>query len=239
MTSDGPTVARCSGTDMGPPRTGGPRAPGTAGQDTIQSAVARAKAGDSEAIRVLYTTFAGTVHRHVARMLGDTDAEDVTQTVFLRLMTSIGSYQRRDASFEAWLLHVARNAAVDHLRRVRAHPTVSEAAWAELERAQVSPDPGERALRSALETLPPAQRQVAVLRLIVGLTPAETARLTRRTEASINTLHHRARIGLQEALTALGAAPTPTVRRAAAISHVGTAAPPAREHERRRAPTAA
>jgi RNA polymerase sigma-70 factor (ECF subfamily) len=192
-----------------------------------------AKRGDPEAIRYLYATFAGTVHRHVARMLGETDAEDVTQTVFLRLMTGIGSYQRREASFEAWLLHVARNSAVDHLRRLRTHATVLEVAYAEPGPEAAAPSGDERVLWSALETLPPAQRQVAVLRLVIGFTAAETARLTRRTEASVNNLNHRARIALQEALIALGAAPTATARRAAARSRLATGAVEARTYEDR------
>src|SRR5918998_5530422 len=106
MASNEPVSARCSGT-AGSARNGASGKPGpTAAQERIQQAVVAAKDGDTDAIRYLYSTFAGTVYRHVAHILGEMEAEDVTQTVFLRLMTRIGSYERRETAFEAWLLHV-------------------------------------------------------------------------------------------------------------------------------------
>jgi RNA polymerase sigma-70 factor, ECF subfamily len=215
MASDQPWAARRSGHDCGPPRSGGSRALGPTGQHGVQRAVANAKQGDPEAIRFLYTTFGGTVRRYVARMLGETDADDVTQNVFLRLMTRIGSYERRDVPFEGWLLHMAHNVAIDELRRRRTDTMVHDLAFDALAHDVPAPSVGDHALRSALDTLPRSQREVAVLRLVVGLSSAETARVTRRTEASINNLHYRARIALQEALLALGAAPGATTNRAA------------------------
>src|SRR4051794_31657428 len=169
MASDRPSAARRSGHDSDPPWSGGRRALGPTGQHGIQRAVANAKQGDPEAIRFLYATFAGTVHRHVARMLGETDADDVTQNVFLRLMTRIGSYERRDVPFEGWLLHMARNVAIDELRRRRTDTMVHDLAFDALAHNVPAPSASDHALRSALATLPRSQREVAVLRLVVGL----------------------------------------------------------------------
>ncbi len=57
--------------------------------------MAQAKAGDSEGIRFLYVHYRSDVYRFVRSIVGDEhDAEDVTQTVFLKLISVIGRYRR-------------------------------------------------------------------------------------------------------------------------------------------------
>jgi DNA-directed RNA polymerase specialized sigma24 family protein len=63
------------------------------------------------------------------------------------------------------------------------------------------------ALFVALRMLPLPQREVAVLRLVLGLSPDETAERLDRTTSSVNNLHHRARANLRRTLVALDAAP--------------------------------
>jgi len=72
----------------------------------------------------LYLRYRDDVRRYVSGIVGDYhEAEDVTQTVFLKLMTASDSYEPRGVPFSAWLLRVARNAAIDVLRARRALPT--------------------------------------------------------------------------------------------------------------------
>jgi RNA polymerase sigma-70 factor (ECF subfamily) len=171
-----------------------------------QQAVARAKAGDSEGLHFLYVRFADDVLRYVASFVRDHhEAEDITQNVFTKLMTAIKKYEQREVPFEAWILRVARNAALDHLRSKRAIPT-EEVRIADSGGAQVGLDRG-RALRQALEELPEDQREVLVLRHIVGLSPAEIAGTLDKTESSIHGLHHRGRRSLRASLIELDAAP--------------------------------
>jgi RNA polymerase sigma-70 factor (ECF subfamily) len=63
-------------------------------------------------------------------------------------------------------------------------------------------------LRDALATLPEEQRQVVVMRHLVGLTPGEIADRLGRTEPSIHGLHHRGRGALRTALSEMDCAPT-------------------------------
>lgn len=169
------------------------------------AAVARGRNGDRDAVRFLYERFAGGVHQLAYRMLGDRDdADDLTQTVFLRLLTKLDRYEPRERPFEVWLLRVTRNAALDELRRrrvARAEPVGDLA-------APTTDGPGaEASLFTALASLPMSQREVAVLRLVVGLSAAETASRLDRTEASVNNLLLRARATLRRVLTGLGSAP--------------------------------
>jgi RNA polymerase sigma-70 factor (ECF subfamily) len=69
-------------------------------------------------------------------------------------------------------------------------------------------------LRQALEQLPEEQRDVLILRHIVGLSPIEIAGVLGKTESSIHGLHHRGRLSLQSALEELGAAPVVASARA-------------------------
>ncbi len=177
-------------------------------------AVERAKQGDEEAIRFLYVQYSNNIYGYVRSIVRDDhDAEDVTQHVFAKLMTSIGKYDDRGVPFFAWLLRLARNVAIDHLRSVRSTPVeevVSPDAEFEEEREDVM------AIRDALATLPAEQREVVFLRHVVGLSPGEIADKMGKTEGSIHGLHHRGRRTLQQELSRLALAPTATARRASA-----------------------
>lgn len=171
-----------------------------------QQAVARAKEGDSAALHFLYVRYADDVLRYVTSFVHDHhEAEDITQNVFAKLMTAIKKYEQREVPFTAWILRVARNASLDHLRAKRAIPT-EEVRVADTGRAQTSHERG-RALREALEQLPEDQREVLVLRHIVGLSPVEIADTLNKTESSVHGLHHRGRRTLRASLAELGVAP--------------------------------
>lgn len=171
-----------------------------------REAVARAKAGDPEGLHYLYVRYADDVLRFVASFVRDHhEAEDITQNVFAKLMKAIKKYEQREVPFDAWILRVARNAALDHLRAKRAIPT-EEVRLVDTGRAQTGLDRG-RALRQALEDLPEDQREVLVLRHIVGLSPVEIAGTLDKTESSVHGLHHRGRRSLRANLRELGAAP--------------------------------
>ena len=173
----------------------------------IVEAVKVAQAGDQEALRFLYLRYKDNIYGYVLSILRDEDeAQDVTQHVFLKLMSVIDRYEPRSVPFTAWIIRVARNVALDHQRQRRAIPCeeVFESSRptddAEIDR--------RRGLESALSTLPEDQRNVVVLRHLVGLTPGEIADRMGRSEASIHGLHHRARQSLRHELECVDCAPT-------------------------------
>jgi len=180
--------------------------PGQGPVNLTREAVARAKAGDPEGLHYLYVRYADDVLRFVNGLVRDHhEAEDITQNVFAKLMTAINKYEERAVPFDAWILRVARNAALDHLRAKRAIPT-EEVRLTDTGRAQTALDRGQ-ALRQALEDLPEDQREVLVLRHIVGLSPVEIADTLDKSESSVHGLHHRGRRSLRANLTELDAAP--------------------------------
>jgi RNA polymerase sigma-70 factor, ECF subfamily len=168
-------------------------------------AVKRAQEGDKDAFRFLYVRYSDNIYGYVRSIIRDEhEAEDVTQHVFAKLMTSIGKYDERGVPFFAWLLRFARNVAIDHLRASRSTPSEHV----------VDPELTERTdlehtltVRAALASLPDDQREVVVLRHVMGLSPGEIAQRMGRTEGSIHGLHHRGRRALQEELGRLHLAP--------------------------------
>jgi RNA polymerase sigma-70 factor (ECF subfamily) len=84
---------------------------------------------------------------------------------------------------------------------------MAEVRLADSGRAQVALERGQD-LRQALDQLPDDQREVLVLRHVVGLSPVEIADTLGKSESSIHGLHHRGRRSLQSTLRGLGAAPT-------------------------------
>jgi RNA polymerase sigma-70 factor (ECF subfamily) len=174
--------------------------------ELVADAVTQAKAGDMSAIHFLYVRYADDVCGYVNSIVHDShEAEDITQNVFAKLMKAIQKYEPREVPFAAWILRVARNAALDNLRSRRQIP---------FEEVRTDDDGHEQVgfersqcLREALWRLPHEQREVLVLRHLAGLSPTEIADRIGKTEGSVHGLHHRGRSALKLALSEMDAAP--------------------------------
>jgi RNA polymerase sigma-70 factor (ECF subfamily) len=174
--------------------------------EAIDRAVLAAKAGDMEAIRFLYLRYKDNVYGYVLSIVREQhEAEDCTQQVFMRLISAIHKYEPRTVPFTAWILRVARNIAIDHLRQRRA--VVCEEVFEATHETDESSREYRWGLEVALEALPEEQRDVVVLRHLVGLSPGEIATRMGRTESSIHGLHHRGRLTLRRELAELDCAP--------------------------------
>ena len=171
----------------------------------VRTAVKLAKGGDRDALQYLYTVYSNNIYGYVRSIVHDDhEAEDITQHVFAKLMTTLVKYDDRGVPFFAWLVRLARNAAIDHLRSNRLTPTEqvidpNATYGGDFDHAET--------VRTALASLPNEQRQVVFLRHVVGLTPGEIADRLGRSESSIHGLHHRGRRALQRELTRLDATP--------------------------------
>jgi RNA polymerase sigma-70 factor (ECF subfamily) len=180
-------------------------------REVEREAIAAAKAGEWDALSYLYSRYADDVCRFVQSIVRDRyEAEDITQDVFAKLMRVIGKYEERDVPFAAWIMRVARNAALDHVRSRRQIPV--EEVWVSEDGNEQTSLEYTQALKAALAELPESQRQVLVLRHIGGLSPTEIAERLGKTEASIQGLHHRGRAALKLSLRELGMAPVTSVQ---------------------------
>jgi RNA polymerase sigma-70 factor (ECF subfamily) len=178
-----------------------------------RDAIARAKAGDRDGLRTLYAHYANNVYGYVRSIVRDDhEAEDITQHVFLKLMTNIVKYEERGGPFSAWLLRLARNAAIDYLRANRSTPTADVF---EGDRPTVQDHAALEDVKLAFEQLPAPQREVVFLRHVVGLSPKEIATRIGRSECSVHGLCHRGRRAFQRELTELDLVPHTRTKRSA------------------------
>lgn len=177
--------------------------------DVEKRAIAAAKRGDWDAVHYLYVRYADDVRAYVRSIVKDHhDAEDVTQSLFARLIGAIGKYEQRDVGFGGWLMRVARNAALDHLRARRQIPV--DEVRVDAPATQHNFDRSQ-SLRAAFDELPEDQRKVLVMRHVVGLSPGEIASRLNKSEGSIHGLHHRGRRAMQTLLREMELAPVSKV----------------------------
>jgi RNA polymerase sigma-70 factor, ECF subfamily len=177
-----------------------------AAEQLVLAAVARAKDGDDDALRFLYLRYADNVYGYVCSIVRDEhEAEDVTQHVFAKLITALDRYEPRVVPFSAWIRRVAHNAAIDHVRVRRPVPCE------EVRSPDVEDDASGRErfaeLRLALAALPAEQRELIMLRFLVGLSPREIAERLGRSEDAVHGLQHRARRRLRRELQRLEGEP--------------------------------
>jgi RNA polymerase sigma-70 factor, ECF subfamily len=172
-----------------------------AGVDELAAAAAR---GSTEAVGQLYDALVGPIYRYVAvRVQRREDAEDLTQLVFERIVTSLPRYRGRGRPFEAWAFRIARNAVIDHVRRDRRHEPFGlehDAADGEGLDAHSVRVEEIHELRRAIATLTPDQQEALALRFAAGLSAEEAAQVMGRQAGTIRGLTFRAIASLRRRL---------------------------------------
>ena len=152
----------------------------------------------------LYRAARDDVYAYVATLLRDRSAaEDVTAAAFERAYRKQRTFRADRGSARAWLFGIARNAALDELRRRRR--TAALTADPEDVEAALPEDDAESALRraavrSALAGLEPRERELVALKFHAGLANAEIAAVLGVSVSNVGTQLHRAMTKLREAV---------------------------------------
>jgi RNA polymerase sigma factor (sigma-70 family) len=186
------------------------RAPTSEPDGTPPPAPPRGEELDAAAFEQLFVACAADVHGYAISLLHDrAAAEDVTALAFERLYRSRHRLDRVRGTPRAWLFAIARNAALDELRRRRRHPSepgdVGGAGGPggggvdELDQVE-----RRAALQPALLSLAPRQREIVLLKFHGQLTNAELARVLGISESNAGTRLHRALLSLRDACAQLG-----------------------------------
>jgi RNA polymerase sigma-70 factor (ECF subfamily) len=163
--------------------------------------VARFQSGDQEAFVELYLRCFDRVYGFLNVLLRDHHAaEDAAQQTFVKAYQALPAYQlRAETPFRAWLLRIARNEGLGHMRKLgRIAP--EEPQQLDLRRDRACTDmPVDRLLwlsdadlMAFVQRLPEAQRQVLTLRFMMGLKTDELAQVLDRTPQAVRKLEHRA-----------------------------------------------
>lgn len=173
----------------------------------ITGLLARVAARDREAFAAVYQATSAKLWGVVVRIVPRRDlAEDVLQDVYVRIWERAGSFDPAKASPITWMVSIARNRAIDEVRRRR--PVSIEEAPEALEVAADAADPLQsaqqseelRRLKACLEELEPERREMVVLAYYSGLSRDELARRYAHPVNTIKTWLHRSLTQLRKCL---------------------------------------
>ena len=154
------------------------------------------KSGDQSALAELYDRYSSIVYAVALRVLGDTGAaEDVLQEVFLQLWRNPGAFDAARGNLGAWLAVIARNRAIDALRKRRPETDIEDVV------VSVSPDLAGEAdrsraaekVRGVLGAMPSPQRSALEMAYFEGMSHSEIAD---KTGEPLGTIKTRIRTGL-------------------------------------------
>jgi RNA polymerase sigma-70 factor, ECF subfamily len=171
--------------------------------EAVAESVPLVATGHSEGFAELYERTFPRVYAYVASLLRDRSAaEDVTAQAFERAYRKRRSYRPARGSMDAWLFGIARNAALDELRR-RKRRAVLEMDPED----DVSPSPEDQAdlalrretVRAALRSLDGQERDLIALKFAGGLSNGEIAGVLGMSESNVGTRLHRTITKLREA----------------------------------------
>jgi len=158
--------------------------------------VARAIKGDGEAFTQLYEANFDRIYRYIYLRVGNiSEAEDLTQEVFVKAMGALSSYRWRNLPFISWLFRIARNQVIDYLRK-RDKVVTQELDDNITLHAESGPaDITERKLEieklaGLIDKLSPAQKEVIILRFSSELSIIETATALGKKQGTIKALQY-------------------------------------------------
>ena len=171
----------------------------------IDRLVTEASDGDPWAFGMIFDHYHEAIHRFIAsRVNRPTDAEDLTQLVFVKALEALPRYEARGIPFGGWLFRLARNAIIDQIRTRRDHLSLVAATTRETDdagpeaRAALQEDLDR--VTEALTKLTDDQREVIALRFFAGLSVLETAVAMGRQEGTVRGLQFRAIAALRREL---------------------------------------
>nr|MDT0662427.1 RNA polymerase sigma factor [Micromonospora sp. DSM 115978] len=162
----------------------------------LTDAVKAAQDGDEEAFRFLYRTLQPGLLRYLAALV-DADAEDVASEAWLQVTRDLHTFDG-GPSFRAWVATIARNRAMDHLRRQRRRPALPMPSYA-LADLPADEDTAERAGEvigtgtaiAFIAMLPRQEAEAVLLRIVIGLDAEGAARVLGKRAGAVRTAAHR------------------------------------------------
>jgi RNA polymerase sigma-70 factor, ECF subfamily len=171
----------------------------------IERLVGEARTGDTWAFGMIFDHYHEAVYRYIAsRVDRPTDAEDLTQLVFVKALEALPRYESRGIPFGGWLFRLARNAVIDFVRTRHEHTELDAIG----ERADGDAGPDEiaafrqdlDAVAVALAGLTSEQRETIALRFFAGLSAREAAEAMGKQEGTVRGLQFRAIASLRRQL---------------------------------------
>lgn len=190
-------------------------------REAVEELVKSAQEGDADGMAGLYELYYDKIFRYISFKIGNpTEAEDLTEDVFLKMLQSIHKFKWQGPPFSSWLFRIAHNLIVDQYRRKGRRPVtpldeargVVGASEQDIDR-DLDTKISIAGVYEAMEDLTKLQREVMSLRFAAGLSVRETALAIGKKENAVKALQHAAikklRTLLSVGVEASGAASIP------------------------------
>ncbi len=178
-------------------------------EKTNEALVAEYLGGNEDAFALILKRHLRSVYSFAARSVPD-EADDIAQDTFLKVWKNLRAFDPQKAQFKTWLMRIARNTVTDYLRKKKS------LVFSDFENGDASPfdmpDPeplpdeliarasDARSVREVLEKLPPAYREVLLLRYMSRLTFQEISETLGEPSNTIRSRHHRGLLQLRKLL---------------------------------------
>jgi RNA polymerase sigma-70 factor, ECF subfamily len=164
------------------------------------------KQGKNSAYGELYDRYFKQLYRYIYfRVQNQEEAEDLTETVFLKTLESIHRRRATIDNFQGWLFRTAHNLVVDHYRTEKSQVSIDNIAELrdsqKLPESQIQMQFDNVALAKAVATLSPESQQIIACRFISGMSHAETAKILGVNQGYLRVLQFRALKQLRNVLT--------------------------------------
>lgn len=170
--------------------------------------VKQAQMGNIAAVGELYDRYQPRIFRYIRFRVSTLQAaQDLTGELFLQMVNHLPDFRPMGVPFSAWLYRIAHNLVIKQSQREDQQVAVPLVYANNMSRNHDNPaylveeQLEKERLAHGLEKIDKNQREVIILRFIVGLSLKETAQMLEKTVAAVKTLQHRGILALQVALT--------------------------------------
>ncbi len=177
----------------------------------IEELVEEVKKGDHGAFSKVYDIFIDPIFRYVYYRVKSDDAEDIVETVFLKVWEHIGKYKRNEKSyFSAWVFRIAHNLVVDYYRGSK--DRVTDELLYEIPDDKREHNPVKtteqvlqnEVLKAALAKVKKGYREIIIYKFVNELSNPEISQILKKSEGSIRILQFRALKALKYQLKEMG-----------------------------------
>lgn len=164
----------------------------------LTAAVEGARRGDPESFRILYRDAQPRLLRYLSYLVGG-EAEDIASETWLQVTRDLGKFSGSHDDFRGWITTIARNRAMDHVRRTRRQPPAIPVPVEELAFLAGREDTADGAIEAIttqealrlIAALPRDQAEAVLLRAVMGLDATRAAQVAGKRPGAIRTAAYR------------------------------------------------
>lgn len=151
----------------------------------IDGLVREASKGSDNAFLALWKIFYPKILNYLRRFTRE--AEDLCSETWIRIAGAIKGFPGDGRAFQAWIFTIARNLAIDHLRKIKRRGStveIEEGDW-------IHEDQSILEITDLLDRLPGDQAEVILLRVVMEFSVHETSQIIGKSESNVRVLAHR------------------------------------------------